>query len=582
MATLDEFNTKRISIFLFFLVAGFFLMPDFGFSITGNTAPQSSQIRIWQGTSTSISHSIKDWTTVSCSSGNNPYTCKYYIGTPSDPAFCSYEGNYYFQWRFQSSTGTWYYTDSSGNYVVRTSSSPSGVFMYNINYDVDSNDCECKVGAGRFNIGGEISGCCGDDPNEYVLGEATDNTLDYYYRDPGYDKKACCDSSTDCVYNNGCYPSDTQGPDVDEDGDYDWCGYPGTWRDCNTDAQCGGGTVFGEYEVCRTNDCKVACYNKPCVAGYPECVDEILGETLYCMNSTSSASQSSHVENPAGNKDNERYCRQGEYYDPDVGCKPKKGIDICYNYLDPKECGTGNTASVIDCNLIGKYCSFDDGSYKEIVKIESTNAPLQVVGTGPMSPTTNGECIDTDNGDKPKEWGCVYIMNAEKNNDDDFQIVAGGIGCDKVSNGKLIEFYCSGDEILAKEYTCTILGTGVYTPYCFESPSHSRSVDPPTRKTPKKSCTPNCEGKECGGDGCGGTCGSCDSNEICSWGQCVVSCTPSTCSGLGIECGTASDGCGGTLNCGTCDLFEICEKGKCVISGGGPTPPIKPPGDGLT
>gem|GEM_PF-3627050 len=580
---MDEFNTKRISIFLLFLVAGFFLMPDFGFSITGNTAPQSSQIRIWQGKSDSIYNIIKDWTTVSCSSGNNPYTCTYYIGTPSDPAFCSYEGNYYFQWRFlgknyEGTQDVWYYTDSSGNYVVRTSSSSSGVFMYNINYDVDSNDCECKMGPGRFNIGGEISGCCGDDANEYVLGGAEDNTLDPYLISS--DSKACCNSWTDCVYNNECYQSDRQGPDVDQDGDYDWCGYPGTWRDCNTDAQCGGGAIFGEYEVCRSNDCKVACYNQPCVAGYSECVDEILGETLYCMNSTSSASQSSHVENPTGGNTNERYCHQDEYYEPGVGCQPKYGEDICYNYLDPSLCGTGNTASVVDCNLVGKYCSFDTGKVENIQVIKSTDAPLQVVGTGPMSPTTTGGCIETDGGDKPKEWGCVYIMNAENNIDDDFQAVGGYIGCDQVSNGKLIEFYCSGGEILAKEYTCTVRGTDVFTSYCFETPSGSKRIDPPTRKTPKKSCIPDCDGKECGSDGCGGSCGSCDSGEICSNGQCVASCTPIKDCGH-VECGTISDGCGGTIYCGSCDPLEVCENGICV-PGGGPTPPIKPPGYGLT
>lgn len=453
-------------------------------------APNSPQIRIWQGTSTSISHSIKDWTSVSCSSGNNPYTCKYYIGTSSDPAFCQYEGNYYFQWRFQSSTGTWYYTDSSGNYVARTSSSPSGVFMYNINYDADSNDCECKMGPGHYNLGGEISGCCGDDSNEYVSDGIGDNTLDPYIISS--DLKACCNSGTDCVYNNGCYQSDRQGPDVDQDGDYDWCGYPGTWRDCNTDAQCGGGNVFGDYEVCDTNshDCKLACYNKTCVAGQSYCDDEFLGETLYCMNSTSSATQSSYVENPAGGNDNEGYCLQDEYYDPNYGCKPKEGKDFCYNYLDGKMCGTGNTASVVDCNLIGQYCSFDDGTYKDVVVIEATEDPLQVVGKGLRSPTnTSEECKETDGGDDPKNWGCAYIMHAEDNDDgqvedgeedDDSQSIVVEVGCDyNSSDDRLIEYYCSeeGDEILTKEYICKTVGKKSKTPHCFETPSGSGDSD---------------------------------------------------------------------------------------------------------
>ena len=68
-------------------------------------------------------------------------------------------------------------------------------------------------------------------------------------------------------------------------------------------------------------------------------------------------------------------------------------------------------------------------------------------------------------------------------------------------------------------------------------------------------CTPDCTGKECGGDGCGATCGSCMPPEVCTNGQC--GCTPD-CDGL--ECG--SDGCGGT--CGTCPMPEICFLGECI------------------
>jgi neutral ceramidase len=34
-------------------------------------------------------------------------------------------------------------------------------------------------------------------------------------------------------------------------------------------------------------------------------------------------------------------------------------------------------------------------------------------------------------------------------------------------------------------------------------------------------CTPDCNGKVCGSDGCGGSCGSCGNNKVCSGGQCV-------------------------------------------------------------
>ncbi|MGM0576021.1 MAG: hypothetical protein ACQEXJ_09855 [Myxococcota bacterium] len=67
-------------------------------------------------------------------------------------------------------------------------------------------------------------------------------------------------------------------------------------------------------------------------------------------------------------------------------------------------------------------------------------------------------------------------------------------------------------------------------------------------------CAPDCTGKECGDDGCGGTCGACASDDVCIEGAC---CTPSC---LGKACG--GDGCGGS--CGTCDDANACTLESCV------------------
>ena len=63
-----------------------------------------------------------------------------------------------------------------------------------------------------------------------------------------------------------------------------------------------------------------------------------------------------------------------------------------------------------------------------------------------------------------------------------------------------------------------------------------------------------CAGKECGDDGCGGTCGTCTGPDTCIAGlcQCISDCD-------GKECG--DDGCGST--CGTCAMMEGCLVGKC-------------------
>ena len=70
-------------------------------------------------------------------------------------------------------------------------------------------------------------------------------------------------------------------------------------------------------------------------------------------------------------------------------------------------------------------------------------------------------------------------------------------------------------------------------------------------------CKTRCDGKVCGEDGCGGLCGTCPSGQKCSAGSCV-SCTPD-CSGR--LCGD-DDGCGGRCN-GACPGGGTCSEGVC-------------------
>ncbi len=74
-------------------------------------------------------------------------------------------------------------------------------------------------------------------------------------------------------------------------------------------------------------------------------------------------------------------------------------------------------------------------------------------------------------------------------------------------------------------------------------------------------CTPSCNGKECGSDGCGGICGTCEPGETCSaTGQCEDgTCNPS-CNGK--QCGE-DDGCGGKCD-GSCDNGKTCVNFECV------------------
>ena len=86
----------------------------------------------------------------------------------------------------------------------------------------------------------------------------------------------------------------------------------------------------------------------------------------------------------------------------------------------------------------------------------------------------------------------------------------------------------------------------------------------------KDVCVPDCEGKECGNDGCGGACGTCPAWFECQGGICVC---VSNCAGK--NCGP--DGCGGL--CGLCAYGQVCTIGgqcqndicnlNCVMLDGG-------------
>ena len=70
-------------------------------------------------------------------------------------------------------------------------------------------------------------------------------------------------------------------------------------------------------------------------------------------------------------------------------------------------------------------------------------------------------------------------------------------------------------------------------------------------------CIPVCGASVCGADGCGGICGTCGTNELCTGGECACA---GSCAGK--SCG--SDGCGGT--CGDCPFDTTCQGDQCVCS----------------
>ncbi len=105
------------------------------------------------------------------------------------------------------------------------------------------------------------------------------------------------------------------------------------------------------------------------------------------------------------------------------------------------------------------------------------------------------------------------------------------------------------------------------------------------------------QGIECGpaGDGCGGIiaeCGKCGPGLRCGGpnapSKCVspsigAGCVPRTCESQGVHCGSAGDGCGGTLACGSCQPGAQCgstdKPSQCVAGGDGCMPLAACPAD---
>ncbi|MFH1531143.1 MAG: hypothetical protein ABIK09_10485 [Pseudomonadota bacterium] len=91
--------------------------------------------------------------------------------------------------------------------------------------------------------------------------------------------------------------------------------------------------------------------------------------------------------------------------------------------------------------------------------------------------------------------------------------------------------------------------------WIFETQS---DVAPDTDLFDAEPCVPDCTGRECGDDGCVGSCGTCGASDKCNdtTGECEADCA-SVCASK--ECGTVA-GC----NCGDCATGYFCNGGKCI------------------
>ncbi|MFZ2414837.1 MAG: hypothetical protein WAW33_02460, partial [Minisyncoccia bacterium] len=97
-------------------------------------------------------------------------------------------------------------------------------------------------------------------------------------------------------------------------------------------------------------------------------------------------------------------------------------------------------------------------------------------------------------------------------------------------------------------------------------------------------CTPNCSGKSCGSDGCGGSCGTCPSPTSCTYAGCAGSYNTYSCNAsggcditqlacnksAGTSCGTPTySNCGGCILNGGCSGYKICDYTTYSCNGSG-------------
>jgi len=229
----------------------------------------------------------------------------------------------------------------------------------------------------------------------------------------------------------------------------------------------------------------------------------------------------------------------------------------------PTTCGySGNFGNCEDYQRPDWYCNDDECEYNCV----DDNSCLSC--SHECNPNNYLSC----NGD--------IIEDCERQGDGCFDVVINKDCSDQNTN-----WQCSSDTECSEERT-------VYT--C-ENGSCSGSIESRTNNSCENLCAsdeicdsgscvcePDCSGKECGPDGCGGSCGTCSGGETCDSGTCVLTCSDEcnpnnypTCSGDTIEnCTMQGDGCYDVTTGATCVGSCYCNNGSCEGGWGYGTSPI--------
>lgn len=343
-----------------------------------------------------------------------------------------------------------------------------------------------------------------------------------------------CQSDDDCGEDEICVPDSGVCKKCVPDCDGKECGGDG----CS--GSCGG---CGEGHVCVDGQCKVApgcafpgeCFPLVCDTVAGKCVactsdsqcppltvcDEVSGMCVECSTHGDCPDLNECVDNvcmPLPPCLDDGDCEEGEI------CQPGTGVCVlCPPACEGKQCGADGCGGV--CGL----CKPDE----ECLGFQCQ--PVLTCSAEECHPLVcnqeTGECAPCDSDEQcpgpggichPEEGECVECVADGDCGDGD--VCDDGV-CQPIPP-------CLSDEDCLPGQKCDVL-IGL----CL-------------------GCTPSCIGKECGTDGCQGSCGECQPGSSCQQGLCV--CQPDC---LGKSCG--SDGCGGL--CGDCGDAGQCVAGQCIL-----------------
>ena len=351
---------------------------------------------------------------------------------------------------------------------------------------------------------------------------------------PGYmGESSCCYTDDPCEWAGDAF-CDCEGACAWDSADCD--SKAGLCEPCETSDDCQEGGLCLHYNATPEDEfCGQDCSEEECSEGYTCFPENSQGDPLFQCAPTSGDCKNVGPVVCEGWTCNEDFYGAGDGCDCECGCwdpdcddpgQSVYGCDenelclppggcVCLPQCDGQECGDDG------CGGVCGEC----GPGTECVE-------------GLCQPDDKGPCLGSG---EPSWEGCDVVPTYEG-------------CCDEY--GRLI--WCENGDT----YCIDCAG---FSPECGWKPDVSfydcgtEGAAEPTGQFPQdcsEVCLPDCDGKTCGDDGCGGICGECPPGYACGDGLCE--CMPN-CNGK--ECGT--DGCGG--DCGQCPEGHICtDEGLCL------------------